>query len=214
MQESPFAPWANFYVIVGTAAATLTGLVFVTITLVTSVRTRRPAHGIATFSTPSVVHFCGALAAAAILTAPWRVLWHAGLLLALSGIVGLAYLVVVVRRMRGQNDYQPVLEDWVWHAVFPLVAYVALVVASALLSSDPAPMLFVVGAATMLLLFIGIHNAWDNVTYLVVDLLPRQDEVRGADGDRASGVHRGDEAPSARSAGAIAPGSAPPDSPG
>jgi hypothetical protein len=27
-----------------------------------------------------------------------------------------------------------------------------------------------VGAATILLLFIGIHNAWDNVLYVVIEL--------------------------------------------
>ena len=28
----------------------------------------------------------------------------------------------------------------------------------------------VIGAATVLLLFIGIHNSWDIVTYVVIDL--------------------------------------------
>jgi hypothetical protein len=71
--------------------------------------------------------------------------------------------------MRRQTDYQPVLEDWLWHTVFPLISYTTLVVAALLLPSNPAPALFVVGAATLLLLFIGIHNAWDNVTYLALE---------------------------------------------
>jgi hypothetical protein len=33
--------------------------------------------------------------------------------------------------------------------------------------SHARPALFVVGAATLLLLFVGIHNAWDAVTYHV-----------------------------------------------
>jgi hypothetical protein len=31
---------------------------------------------------------------------------------------------------------------------------------------NATPALFVIGAATMLFLFTGIHNAWDTVTYM------------------------------------------------
>jgi hypothetical protein len=43
-------------------------------------------------------------------------------------------------------------------------------IASFLLPVYPAPALFVIAAATVLLLFIGIHNAWDNVTYIAIEL--------------------------------------------
>ena len=38
---SPLAPWQNFYVIIGSAAAALTGLMFVVITLIMGTRARR-----------------------------------------------------------------------------------------------------------------------------------------------------------------------------
>src|SRR5438309_1234145 len=174
MQEagvSFLSTWQNFYVIIGSAAATLTGLMFVVITLIARVRVRVPpaSGGIAAFSTPTVVHFCATLLIAAILSAPWQALWHAGLLLGLSGLGGMIYVVIVLRRARRQRDYQPVLEDWLWYTVFPLVSYTALVVAAIVLPGNPAPALFVIGAATVLLLFIGIHNAWDTVTYFVIE---------------------------------------------
>ncbi len=53
--------------------------------------------------------------------------------------------------------------------VLPLVSYTALVVAAILLPSHPVPALFVIAAGTMLLLFIGIHNAWDVVTYTAIE---------------------------------------------
>ncbi len=196
MQESALTPWATFYVIVGSAAAVLTGLMFVVITLTTGTRARRPDVGLAAFSTPTIVHFCAALAVAAILSAPWQVLWHAGLLLGLSGLGGLAYSVVVVRRMRRQAVYRPVLEDWLWHVVFPLVSYVALVVAALLLPGNPAAMLFIVGAATVLLLFIGIHNAWDNANYIVVDYIQRP--VEDPDEGRRGSVPSGGQAHASR----------------
>ena len=172
MQEaavSPLPTWENFYVIIGSAAAALTGLMFVVITLMAGARVRRSSAALAAFGTPTIVHFCAALLVAAILSAPWQVLWNAGLLLGLSGLVGVTYVVIVVRRARRQSDYQPVLEDWLWHTVFPLVSYTALVFAAIVLPGNPAPALFVIGAVTVLLLFIGIHNAWDTVIYIAID---------------------------------------------
>src|SRR6266581_9093176 len=176
MQEallSPLATWHSFYSIIGTAAATLTGLLFVVITLIAGVRVRvsSPGSGIAVFSTPNVVHFGAALLVAAILSAPWQALWTAGLLLGLAGLGGGTYVIIVLRRVRRLTTaYQPVLEDWLWHTVLPLVSSTALVVAAILLPGHPAPALFVIAAGTVLLLFIGIHNAWDNVTYTAIEL--------------------------------------------
>jgi len=39
-----------------------------------------------------------------------------------------------------------------------------------MLTSHPVPALFVIGAVTVLLLFTGIHNAWDDVIYIAIEL--------------------------------------------
>lgn len=166
---SLLATWENFYVIIGSSAGALTGLMFVVITLIAGSEQRRESRAVAAFGTPTVVHFCLALLVAALLTAPWQVLWNVALLLGLVGLGGVIYIFIVVRRAHRQNAYQPVLEDWLWHTGFPLVSYVALVVAAIMLPGDPSPALFIVGAVTILLLFIGIHNSWDNVTYIAVE---------------------------------------------
>jgi hypothetical protein len=173
--------WANYYVIIGSSAGALTGLTFVVITLIAGRQTRQPGdgNGIAAFTSPTVVHFCAALAVATILSAPWHLLWHAGLALEVAGLGGLGYAVVVLRRLRrmqGLNLYKPVFEDWLWHAILPIGSYAALVVTALVMPSDPEASLFVTGAGTLLLLFIGIHNAWDTVTYLVTDLMQPNDE--------------------------------------
>jgi len=85
-------------------------------------------------------------------------------------------VIIVLRRARRQTDYEPVLEDWLWHIVFPLVSYTTLLVAAIVLPGYPAPALFVIAAATVLLLFIGIHNAWDNVTYIALELSQRENK--------------------------------------
>jgi hypothetical protein len=88
---------------------------------------------------------------------------------------GIAYVGVVVRRIHQLGIYKPVMEDWVWRGILPLVAYAALVVAAPLLPGSATLALFGVVAALVLLLFIGIHNAWDEVTYIAVELPQRPD---------------------------------------
>ena len=63
--------------------------------------------------------------------------------------------------------YTPVLEDWVFHVVLPVAAYAMLVASALMAHSRTRPALFVLAGAALLLLFIGIHNAWDLVTYHV-----------------------------------------------
>ena len=171
-QLAPLATWQTFYILIGTAAATLTGLMFIVVTLLAGVRERVPlsSEAFATFNTPNVVHFGLVLLVAAMLSAPWQALWLLGVLLGLCGLGGVTYAVIVLRRVRRQADYRPVLEDWLFHTVLPLVSYTAFVVAAIVLPGHPAPALFVIAAATVLLLFIGIHNAWDIVTYIPFEL--------------------------------------------
>jgi len=170
--------WENFYVIVGSAAAALTGLMFVVITLVAERRNRQSTDGIAAFGTPTVVHFCASLLVAGIVSAPWRSVEPVALLLTLTGLAGIAYVFLIARRARGQVDYQPVLEDWIWHVALPFVAYLAIVVAGVQLLGNSVSATFVIAAAAALLVFIGIHNAWDSVTYLATELLPRDSDAK------------------------------------
>ena len=164
MEPAPFSAWENFYVIVGSSAAALTGLQFVVVVLGAEARSLGPEVG--AFGTPTVVHFCAALLMSAILSVPWRAVSHAALSLAAVGLAGIVYMTVVIRRARRQTRYVPVLEDWLWHCAFPLVAYVALLVAALALERDLPMWLLLIGATALLLLFIGIHNAWDAVTYI------------------------------------------------
>lgn len=170
--------WENFYVVIGSGAAALTGLMFVVITLVASNRASRSGEAVGAFGTPTVVHFCTALGLSAILSAPWQVLWQVGLLLGLCGLGGVVYIVIVIRRTVRQNDYQPVGEDWLWYVILPLTSYVALVVAAIMLPLNVTPALFITGAATLLLLFLGIHNAWDTVLYIAIERAEPEDKSK------------------------------------
>src|SRR5689334_14584179 len=173
---SPFAAWESFYVIVGSSAAVLIGLQFVVITLSSEINVPGGGSAVGAFGTPTIVHFCAALLMAAVLSAPWPGLSGAAIVLGVCAVAGLAYALIVVGRTRRQTAYVPVLEDWIWHSVLPLIAYAGLLLAAVLLQISPAPSLFVIGGIALLLLFVGIHNAWDAVTYIASQ---RQQPERG-----------------------------------
>jgi hypothetical protein len=162
--------WQNFYVIVGSSAGALIGLQFVVMTLLADMPiTRAYAEAGETFTTPTVVHFAAVLLLSAVAAAPWDGIAIVAAVWGLLGVAGLVYVVLVPRRLRLQTAYQAVFEDWLFHGLLPLASYAMLAVAACAAYSHPRPALFVVGAAALLLLFIGIHNAWDIIRYHVFD---------------------------------------------
>lgn len=70
--------------------------------------------------------------------------------------------------MRVQSIYRPQFEDWLFHVLLPFAAYASLGLSAFAASSHMREALFGVGAAALLLLFVGIHNAWDSVAYHVL----------------------------------------------
>lgn len=165
-----FAPWSNFYVITGSSAASLTGLMFVVMTIVGGTPTTTPRReGVDAFSTPTVVHLVAAFLVAAIASAPWPSAVNAAVILAIAGAIGVGYVCrVIVRLTIIRPAYQADLDEWIWYALLPLAAYAVLTASALLLGRVPEKALFTLAGSVLLLIFIGIHNAWDIVTYITV----------------------------------------------
>jgi len=160
--------WENFYVIVGSSAGALIGLQFVVITLIAELPAARDVERAGhAFATPTVVHFGTVLLLSAIVSAPWHGIVVPAVVWGIVGLVGVVYSIIVRRRMRTQTAYKPVLEDWLFHFLLPIASYATLAISAYAARSHVGGALFGVGAAALLLLFIGIHNAWDAVTYHV-----------------------------------------------
>jgi hypothetical protein len=169
---NPFlAAWSNFYVITGSSASGLTGLMFVVITLVAGQERvmKSMRDGVETFSSPTVVHFCAALIISATLSAPWPSLVGPGIVLAILSLSGTVYGSRVMFRMGRRTAYRPEFDDWFWYAIFPVTAYIAIFVASLELFRAPTYALYVVAGGTIALIFTGIRNAWDVVTFIAVE---------------------------------------------
>ena len=165
---TPFAGWENFYVIVGSSAGALIGLQFVVITLIAELPlSRGEAQAGDTFSTPSVVHFAVVLFLSALIAAPWEGVGAVEKIWGLVGAAGIVYSVIVAHRLRTQQVYKPVFEDWLFHVLLPFVSYAMLAGSAYAAQANPRRALFLVAAAVLVLLFVGIHNAWDAVTYHV-----------------------------------------------
>jgi hypothetical protein len=164
---SELAKWDSFYVIVGSAAGALIGLQFVVLTLIAERPPAGAAEAGAAFGNPTVVHFAAALFLSALLHAPWQTITIVAVIWGLVGFAGIIYVGIVVRRMRKQVAYAPVFEDWLFHVALPAAAYAILALTSFAAPSRERAALFGVGGAALLLLFIGIHNAFDNVAHIV-----------------------------------------------
>jgi len=162
------AGWENFYVIVGSSAGALIGLQFVAMALIAEMPiVRGQEQAGAAFATPTIIHFSAVLLLSALQSAPWHALAGAAAIWRVVGLGGILYEVMVIYRMRTQTVYTPEFEDWLFHALLPLAAYATLDVSAFAVRAHTTGALFLVAATALLLLFIGIHNAWDAVTYHV-----------------------------------------------
>ncbi len=170
------ADWQSFYTLVGSAAGALTGLTFVVITIsaergedVGSASTR--LTGTRVFITPTAVHFGATLGVSALLCIPGQTAVTLGVLLAATGVAGLIYCATLINRMLrfSSGAYKPFSSDWIWNVVLPVLAYLALAVTGVMLPHEVLDCLNAVSAAVLLLLFIGIHNAWDVVVWMTTE---------------------------------------------
>ena len=165
----PLDIWSNFYVIIGSYAGGLTGLTFVVIALIAD-QTAVRLPGLRAFITPTIVHFCSVLAIAAVLNVPGQTPFSVALCLAAAGLIGVIYSIGTALKLNSsQPEYVPVAADWIWNVVLPTLSYLVLLMAGALAFSHAPIALYVTAGVSLLLLFIGIHNAWDIAVWFTAE---------------------------------------------
>lgn len=168
VEASLLAGWDNFYVIVGSTAGGLTGLTFVVVSLITDAQRVQP-RGLKLFVTPTIVHFGTVLAIAAFLAMPHLHVVTLSCGFAVLGAVGLVYVGWIASQIRGPViQYVPVAEDWIFNAIVPLVVHIGLLLLAWLVWRHTQLALYGVALLTLLLLFTGIHNAWDIAVWMAI----------------------------------------------
>ena len=168
--RSQLAAWETFFFLIGSSGAALTGLQFVVIALIADSRRKATTREIQAFATPTIVHFGAVLLLSALISAPWHSLSRVALVVGLYGAGGFLYTLITFLRARRLKTYRLVFEDWLWHVGLPLISYALSIAAGSMLQSYTHRSLFIVGFSALMLLFIGIHNAWDAVTYITIEL--------------------------------------------
>jgi hypothetical protein len=151
--------WANFFLLMSGAAATLLGLMFVVIALAAERRSGDAAK-IDVYLTPTVIYFASAICLAAILTFPTHARLTASLCTCLGGFAGLVYSGSFFLTARGGKKNYYELQDWVVYAVVPFAAYGVQVFGGVLLFRAPQRGLTLVAAGMLSLLALAIRNSW------------------------------------------------------
>ncbi|HXO64604.1 MAG TPA: hypothetical protein VN882_07885 [Steroidobacteraceae bacterium] len=166
MAEAWLAGWENYYVVLGSGAAGLTGLTFVVVALIRDAHKVRP-EGMNAYVTPTIVHFSGVLTLAAFVSMPHQRLLTLSLGFAVGGLAGVLYSSRVAARMpRIGSEYVAVREDWIFNVILPLAVYAGLLVSAVTIWRWPEPSLYAVAALSLAMLLIGIRNAWDVAVWM------------------------------------------------
>jgi hypothetical protein len=157
--------WENFYLLLGTAAATLTGLMFVIVSVRPHVIAAHTATGVRAFVTPTVVYFTTVLVVAALMTIRAVTAPMLGALLALGSLGGLCYMGSIGAHTQWRHDKLDRL-DWLWYVGLPILSYLLILRAAVGIGVRTPLGLDSVAGAVLLLLLTGIRNAWDLVLWV------------------------------------------------
>ena len=162
------AHWHEFYALLGTAAGTLVGLLFVAATVAAGVFPTDRSAPLRVFLSATVVHFSSVLIVSLILLAPiedWTLL---GVVVLACGLIGVAYYGLVWRDATRDGLMAAIdLEDRIWYAVLPVVTYLSEAVSGIMLASRWAAGCAVLAISLTALLVVGIHNAWDITVWTI-----------------------------------------------
>ncbi|HTA89673.1 MAG TPA: hypothetical protein VK745_08865 [Polyangiaceae bacterium] len=162
--------WQNFYLLVGTAAATLVGLMFVAVTFGSSLVTEESSPTARAFLDPTFTHFVQILLTACLVTIPSMGPRLLGSLLLLIGALRMASTVRVYQQMKRvhqrQNDLE--LSDWFSGVVFPVVCYVLLGLSGVAFLENYAVAFDGLALVTLGVLLIGLLGAWELLVWMAI----------------------------------------------
>ena len=162
-----FQDWHDFFVLLGTASATLVGLMFVAASVGTRIFKEENRPALEVFLGPTVAHFTSVLVICILSLVPshsW--LTFAGLI-ALVGLCGLLYSAnVSVQLIRRGFEVDAV--DRLFYALLPVLGYLLVLLAAAFLFTQLDFGFNVEAAALIALLLAGIRNAWDMTLWIVI----------------------------------------------
>lgn len=172
-----FKDWDNFYLMIGSAAGALIGLLFVVVTLTTNLGRDKAMRGQQLYMTPIVFHLGVILVLSAVTAIPDLDAPATGTLVAIAALMGLAYAGFIISQIGSRRTPEPSHWSDLWcYGVIPGVVYLGLLAAAVAIGTARTFADYTIAAALVALLLTSIRNAWDLVTFLAPS-------VRDADGE-------------------------------
>jgi len=167
-------PWHEFYGLLGTASATLVALMFVAVSVAVGLLSSERTTATRIYMSPIILHYASVLFVSLVALVPALGDHMLGCIIGLSGVVGLAYSIVVSVRLF--RDSKSEFVDRFAYGAWPFVAYAGTVAGGLLIADSERWGPDVLAAAMLLLLLVNVRNAWD----LTVTFARRHSDTRNA----------------------------------
>jgi hypothetical protein len=168
-----FARWHEFYVLLGTAGATLLALLFVAISLGAGFLSDRRSAPTRAFFSPVVVHFTAVFFISALALVPnHRREFFAAFIGACAFVGGGVAIFATVQIMR--HDWTRYLQDHFGYGIGPVLCYVALLTAAYMILTNHEIAFDLLAGALLMLLIVNVRNAWD----LTLSMVHRQTQIQ------------------------------------
>lgn len=178
-----FAAWQPFYQMTGGAAATLTGLLFIVISLMAGRDMSATSQGTRLFTTPTMFHLVSVLVISGLALSPGDGSGYQNVIMIAWAAGGLVYTLTRAIGIRRMSTI-PHWTDFWWYGFGPAAIYVALAAATAAAWLRAPHGVHALSLCVTALLVLAIRNAWDLVTWLA----PRRpDEQTPTAPDSSSG---------------------------
>ncbi|MBV8534650.1 MAG: hypothetical protein JO128_03595 [Alphaproteobacteria bacterium] len=152
--------------LVGTAGATLLGLLFVAVSLGAGYLTKEHQSATRTFMSPVVIHFTSVFFLSAVALFPSHQAKFFATLIGATALIGATistYITIQVVR----TDMTNYIEDYLAYGLLPGLGYLALLAAAVSIYVEKDFGLTALAGALLLLTIVNIRNAWDLMLTMV-----------------------------------------------
>jgi len=156
-----FERWHDFYMLAGTSAATLIGLLFVSLTLNIEVMRDESQIGLRELATQTFGSFLYILLISLLLLIPDNHPQFIGIQLLILGTFGLVNAFRWLQPVIGNLQATWAKTYLFWRFILPTVSYLGLIVISLAVWQGRHDGLFSVVYVIFILLVTATHNAWD-----------------------------------------------------
>jgi len=158
--EEALHPWHEFYILLGTAGATLLALLFVAVSLGAGYLTSRNQQGTRVFMSPVVIHFTSVFFLSAVCLVPSHGPVFFSVLIGATAVMGIV-VSIVISVWVVRTDMTRYVQDYFAYGLLPALAYLALLAAAVMIYRAQTYALEALAAGLLLLAIINIRNAWD-----------------------------------------------------